>query len=263
MDLQLGERTVLVTGGGRGFGRAISEAFAAEGATVALTYRPDLESAEDAAWAVAAAGAAGVHVIHMNLRSAASIEQAFAEAARDGLAFDVLVNNAVAWPVRAPAATPPFSDVPLSEWRDTIRANVEGTYRVTQLAAYHMRARGWGGIVNVSSIAATDGLPGAAAYAVAKSAADGLTRTLAAELSEFHILTNSVAPCLVRNGVAAGDDPSGSVDHRIDGAPRRPAATDVALVVLWLSSPLNRAINGQVVRLGVAGAGRSLAATIR
>ena len=257
MDLQLRERTVLVTGGSRGIGRAIAEAFAGEGARVALAYRHDRESAEAAARAVAAAGAAGVHVIQMNLRSAASIEQAFAHAASDGLAFDVLVNNAVAWPLRVPAATPPFSDVPLPEWRDTIRANVEGTYRVTQLATRHMRAQRWGRIVNLSSIAATDGLPRAAAYAVAKSATDGLTRTLAAELAEFHVLTNSVAPCLVSGTAATGDDPGGVAHHHpADGAPQWLAATDVAPVVLWLSSPLNRAINGQVVRLGVHGAGQ-------
>jgi len=245
MDFGLNGRAVLVTGGSRGIGRVIARAFAKEGARIAITYRSRIAEAKDAIHTLTADGAASVDIFQMNLRSPISIENSFVEIDRQRLSIDVLINNAVAWPLRGPGTAPEFSELPVAEWRDTIRANIEGTYLVTQLASRYMRNAGWGRIVNVSSIAA-DGLPNGAAYAVAKSATDGLTMTLAAELSPFNILTNAVAPCLIV-------EPSDSAEaaSRSGNSPGVMAPSDVPPLVVLLSSPLNTAINGQVIRLGV------------
>ena len=158
-------RTALVTGGSRGIGRAVVERFEELGAHVLAPSRADLD-----------------------LRDGAAVE-AFA-AAVDG-PIDILVNVAGMNPL---AALDRIADADLEE---VLALNLLAPFRLCRALAPGMARRGYGRIVNISSIWSLVAKPGRAAYAVSKSGLNGLTRSLAVELAEHNVLVNAVAPGFV------------------------------------------------------------------
>lgn len=109
--------------------------------------------------------------------------------------IDILINNALHGGEKS-VRQQPFEEIPPPEWRDLLRGNLEGAHLLIQAVLPSMRRQHWGRIVNVSSVVAADGYPGAATYGAAKAALHGLTRTLAKELAPEGILTNVVMPGL-------------------------------------------------------------------
>ena len=249
MDLGLRDRVALVTGGSQGIGKSAAILLAREGARVAITYRQRREAALEVVAAVERTGGAAI-AVPLDLGSPESILAAVGLVVERCGGIDVLVNNAVEWGARPPWQVPPFEEVPPQEWRDTLRANVEGTYAVLQAVVPSMRSRGWGRIVTLSSIVAVDGAPGAGPYAAAKAALHGLTRSLAKELGPAGILVNVVMPGPTMTERALAMVPSDQRDAMAKMSPIRslPGPDDVVPVIAFLCSALNTTVTGEVIR---------------
>jgi 3-oxoacyl-[acyl-carrier protein] reductase len=248
MDLGLAGRVALVTGSSSGIGRATAELFGRERVNVAVTYCHNRNGAEQTVSCVRAGGG-DAWVVQYDLGSAESIRTAVAAVVERWGRVDILVNNAVAWGMRVPSQAPPFERLSPLEWRDGLRTNIEGAYATTQAVLPSMRRQQWGRIVNVSSLAAGDGLIGAGWYSAAKAASHGLTRTLAREVGRDGILVNVVMP-----GMTMTDRVTAlpaDVQERAAAASaigRVLAPAEVARVIVFLCSAANDAVTGQVVR---------------
>lgn len=242
MDMQLEGRTVLVTGGSSGIGRATAIAFGREGAKVALTYATNRGAAEDAATDVQAAGGEAL-VVALDLADRASIHQATQTVIDRWNAIDALVANAVRWPHDAAGQ---LTDSDPSSWERAVRANLEGTAATVRAAWPALTASGQGRIVLISTGVTRHGMRGASAYATAKAGLEGLVTALKWEGGDAGILINVVAPGFTvtkRNLARFGDDIRESVRERTPSG-RLSAPEDIASAVVFLASPASGNITG-------------------
>lgn len=231
-------KVVIVTGGGTGIGRAIAEAFLAEGARVVITgRRPEpLES-------LAKQHDGRVLPVQADLTRAEDRERVVRETVARFGRLDVLVNNAGQ-----------FGAGPLEELGDEQAArlfeiNVLAPYGLTRAAAKHLEAAR-GSVVNISSIVATAVNPGLAVYSATKAALDHLTRTLAAELGPRGVRLNTVSPGLTKTDMSAPleADPA-TLNAFLARTPlgRIGQPQDIAPVVTFLASTQAGWITGQTV----------------
>lgn len=235
MGLQ-GKRT-LITGGTAGIGLACARLFANEGADVTICGR-------DAARGRAAADGLG-RFLQADLADLASVRDLISQAGE----VDILVNNAAHFP----GALTVEQDI--ASFEQTFAINVVGTYFLTQGLVTGMLARGYGSIVNVTSLVASKGVPGASAYSASKAALESLTRTWATEFAPHGVRVNSVAPGPTRTeGVAAvwGD----TNEELGRGLPlgRTGAPEEIAEAVLYLASPRASFITGALLHADGGGA---------
>jgi gluconate 5-dehydrogenase len=183
-------RVALVTGGGRGIGRHIAIGLAEAGADVVVASRK-LDRCEETAQAVERLGRRAL-ALRVDLSAPADIEALADRALAELGCIDVLVNNAgMVWAA-------PILDYPLEGWDRVFAVNVRGPWLLSQRVARHMRDRGRGSIVHVSSISAWKGAPDSeqpvVAYMASKGALVSLTRDMAVKLAPFGIRVNGIAP---------------------------------------------------------------------
>jgi NAD(P)-dependent dehydrogenase (short-subunit alcohol dehydrogenase family) len=180
--MALDGRTALVTGGGRGLGRAIAHALADDGAKVSVMAR----SADEVR--VVAREVGGTAVVG-DVTSADDVAAAVAQIGE----VDVLVNNAgVVWPLGRTV------DVDPDEWAAAVGINLVGAFRITRAVLPGMVRRGWGRVLSITSGAALPpGMPSASAYSVGKAGLEMLTASLAAELRGTGVTVNAVRPGVV------------------------------------------------------------------
>lgn len=248
MDLQLKDSTVLVTGSSAGIGQATALVFGAEGARVSVTYYKNRQGAEETANKIRESGGQAL-VVHYDLANPDSIRSSIEQIQNEWGTLNVLVNNAAPMDVAGPTGQL-FEDVPLQNWESMLRRTLEGVTLTIQRALPLMRKSGWGRIINISSDG-TDGWPGLGPYATAKSGLHGLTRTLAAELGPANILSNVVMPGAVMTERTEKNIPVEQREQLRQHLPTRQLITpeDVAAVIVFLGSPVNRQIIGEIVRV--------------
>jgi NAD(P)-dependent dehydrogenase (short-subunit alcohol dehydrogenase family) len=176
--------TVLVTGGGRGIGRAIALAFAEPGSTVAIASRTpaDLEATGSA---IASRGATPI-LLTVDVRDELSVDLGFRQLRESTDRIDVLVNNA------GVGGGQPVQEADPGDWRRVLDTNVFGTFLVTRQAIPLLQDGGR--VVNMSSVLGRFGVPGYTAYCASKHAVIGFTRALALELVNRQITVNAVCP---------------------------------------------------------------------
>ncbi|MER5882353.1 glucose 1-dehydrogenase [Streptomyces sp. NPDC001941] len=234
MRTRFTDKTVLVTGGGSGLGRAIALAFAAEGARVAVAGRSAAPLDETVALIEAAGGTAEAFTADVGVATQVRDLVAAVVARFGGL--DVAVNNAGVLRAGLPVA-----DLPEEDWRALLDTNVTGVLFSLQAEIGHMRAHGGGAIVNVASnLGAHKRLPGLAGYAVSKAAVSTLTRAAALDHVEDGIRINAVSPGASDTAMSllAGEsEVERAIRMKGDSPLGRVSTTDeVAAAVLYLAS---------------------------
>ena len=232
-------RRALVTGAANGIGRAIAERLTAEGATIVAVDREELPDM-----------GASVHPVRWDLSETASLGALIDEAEAAVGPLDVLVNNAG---VFEPALA---VDLTLESYHRVLAVNLHAPVFLASRAARGMSARGYGRIVNITSIHGRFGEESALAYDVAKGGLEQATRTLAVELSRHGVLVNAVAPGFVatRMSVVDGTDELESdwfkevyLRHGKLPIRRHALPPEIAEHVAWLSSGRNTYMTGQVL----------------
>jgi NAD(P)-dependent dehydrogenase (short-subunit alcohol dehydrogenase family) len=222
-------RVVVVTGGGKGIGRAIVERFAGDGDHVVAVGR-DREAIE----ATVAATGLSVHGEFCDLTDEAKVTALFERTGH----VDVLVNNA------GVAVTAPLKRTTLADWRSQLDVNATGAFLCTRAVLPGMLERGIGRIVTVASTAGRVGSRYTSGYTASKHAAVGLMRAVAAEVAGTGVTANAVCPTFVRTDMFHR-----SVQRIASTTGRTEAAAEAALVGM---SPLGRALEPAEVAFAVA-----------
>ena len=188
--MELLGKTVVVTGGGRGLGRAYCESLAEQGANVVAA---DIRDTGNTIEAVKSAGghAIGVHLDVTDPISCNDMANAAIEAYGR---IDSLVNNAALY---GDISGGRFDQISDSQWDNVMNVNINGIWNCCRACGPSIRESGGGTIINISSLAATYGMPYALDYAMSKAAVIGMTRSLARELGRDWIRVNAVAPTAV------------------------------------------------------------------
>jgi 3-hydroxybutyrate dehydrogenase len=187
--MRLRDRVALITGGGRGIGRAIALAFAREGAQVALAARTTAQV--EAVAAEARALGRKAMAVSCDVADRAQVEAAVRATAEALGPIQVLVNNA------GIAASAKVTETDDALWEQHLRVNLTGAFYATRAVLPAMVATGWGRIVNIASTAARQGYPYVAAYVASKHGLLGLTRALAVEVVGAGVTVNAICPGFV------------------------------------------------------------------
>jgi len=217
----------IVTGGARGIGLGIAQRLSSEGCRVALW---DLTFEK---FDASAAGFSPASTHTVNVADYAQVERAFASAEKSLGTIDILINNAG---INGPVA--PVWEYPLDAWDRVLAVDLTAVFYCCRAAIPHMRARSYGRIVNVASIAGKEGNQGIAAYASAKAGVIGFTKSLARELVDSGILVNAIAPALTETDLFKEMTP----EHIALARSRIPMGRtlkvpEVAAMVAWIASP--------------------------
>lgn len=243
----LSGKTALVTGGGRGIGRATATALARCGAEVIVTARHGAEI--DAVAEEIRAGGGKTEAIRADISRDEEVQALFRQAGR----VDILINNAGMIQPMAPVAV-----ADPATWRQNIAVNLDGVFLTCHYALPAMIERGWGRIVNVSSGAATGRVTAWSAYSAAKAGVETLTKVIAQEVGERGVHANAVRPGIVDTTMQVeirGTDEAlfGAENlahyrsYKEQGMLRNPE--DPARLILWVLSPEAESLNGEVLAI--------------
>lgn len=190
--MELEGKVALVTGAGRGLGRATAYALAEQGARVAVVARTLPEVEETARDIRRQYGVGRSLAIRADIAREQDVALAFDTVRKRWGGVDILVNNAGDM-----GATRPVAILSFREWQQTLDVNLNGTFLCAREALKDMVPRRWGRIVNVTSAAAAIAVPGMSPYAVAKAAVEHFTRQLAAETGQYGIISVCLRPGVI------------------------------------------------------------------
>lgn len=232
--IDLDGKLAVVTGGAQGIGRAVAERFVASGAQVVLWDR-DQTLAEATAKAIGATGVA------IDVTDAAAVAAAVEAQGR----IDILINNAG---IAGPSVK--TWDYPIDTWRQVIELDLNAVYYCCRAVVPGMIARGYGRIVNVSSIAGKEGNPNASAYSAAKSGVIALTKSLGKELAGHDIAVNCITPATAKTRILEQISQE-HIDYMLSRIPRARflKVEEAASMVAWLCSAENSFTTGAVFDL--------------
>jgi 3-oxoacyl-[acyl-carrier protein] reductase len=231
-----------VTGAARGLGEAIAQGFAEAGARVALA---DVDPAVDAtAERLCAAGHECV-ALRLDVRDEAAFSQAFDLAVIRWGAVDILVNNAA----RTPGTSP--WDITQEEWDEVMAVNLRGAFFGCRIAGRHMRARGAGRIINLSSLAGQQASSATGLhYAASKAGLLAITRVFAQELAPYGVTVNTLAPAAIRSPMLDALDPARKAMLAASiPLGRFGEAGEVAAAAVYLASPAAAFMTGATIDL--------------
>lgn len=247
----LQNRTVIVTGSSRGIGRAIAIAFAQEGAQVALNYHAIHELDHDRAQAtlkeVQTEDVEAI-LVEADISQATEVDRLFAETHQHLGSVDILVNNAGLYP------RTPWDDLDESTWDRVLDVNLKGAYLCAKAATPDMVHKGYGKIINVTSVTFLLGIhQNLVHYISSKGGIIGLTRALARELGEHNIQVNAVSPGAIQTEAEIELFPDQDellvyLNER-QCLKRRGTPSDIAGTFVFLASHQSDFITGQTINV--------------
>ena len=220
-------QAAVITGGAKGIGLAIAQRLIADGASVSLW---DLDSERLVKAAELLTGK--VHTQTLDITDSDAVDAAAAAVEREFGHIDILVNSAG---ITGPNKT--IWQYDAADWRQVIDINLTGTFLTCRAIAPYMRARDYGRVVNIASIAGKEGNPNAAAYSASKAGVIGLTKSLGKELADTKVTANCITPAAVKTEIfdQMTDE---HINYMLSKIPlnRFGLVTEVANLVAWLAS---------------------------
>jgi len=240
--MNLTGKVALVTGGGRGIGRATALALGRAGADVLVNYRQNHESATEVVKMIQSLGRKSV-AVRANVGNQSEVEVLFTELDRNFGKLDILVNNA------GIGSLIPLEQITLDFWDSVLRVDLTGPFLCTQAAARRMIPNKYGRIVNVSSIAAVHGMDLDPTYTAAKAGLLGFTKSTARYLGKYDITVNAVCPGPTDTELPGKEIPKEMVEAIVKSSAlgRIGKPEEVADVILFLASDYSRHVTGQMM----------------
>ncbi|MCY4481550.1 MAG: SDR family NAD(P)-dependent oxidoreductase [Spirochaetaceae bacterium] len=251
--MKLHNKVALVTGAGRGIGRAIALAFAREGADVALTARTAAEIEQVAAEVTALGRSA--EALPVDLSDRAQATGLPGRVARHFPAVDILVNNAGIGSSANPRRIADYDD---GFWDLSIAVNLTAPYLLTKALVPAMTERGWGRVINMASVAGKRGLLAAGAYTATKHGLIGLTRTAALETAGTGVTINAICPGATRTvmllrrlqvDAELRGEPVDKMEANVNPLGRLLEPAEIAELAVYLASDDARGMTGQALNL--------------
>ncbi len=239
--MRLKDQVALVTGGSRGIGRAICQAFAAEGARVAVIYRGN-EAAATAVVQDIVQKAGSAQALQIDVTNSDAVQKGVERIEKEWGRLDILVNNA------GIIHDDLFVRMEPAAWNEVLQTNLGGVYNFCRAVAYTLMKQRRGRIINISSVAAEHVNMGQTNYAASKGAINSFTRALAVELASRNVTVNAIAPGFIETDMSeavrnkAGDLIKKFIPMRRLGKPE-----DVARVAVFLASEESAYLTGQVL----------------
>ena len=250
---ELTGRVAAITGGTRGIGRAIAEAFLAEGCKVVINGT----NADKGAQAVAELGRPDdVVFVQGNAKIREDCERVVDQAVQHFGRIDIMVNNAGGATNHAPVAN--LTDEALE---DALKWNLWSTFWCSRKAVNYMIPQGWGRIINMSSVEGKCGKPGLSIYVIAKHAINGLTKSMAQEVGTLGITVNSLCPGVIETDIVREQGPQAAeamgisyeqlIEYFVEesATKRVMAVDDVAAVAMLLVSEAGAGITGSLISI--------------
>ena len=250
---ELTGRVAAITGGTRGIGRAIAEAFLAEGCKVVINGT----NADKGAQAVAELGRPDdVVFVQGNAKIREDCERVVDQAVQHFGRIDIMVNNAGGATNHAPVAN--LTDEALE---DALKWNLWSTFWCSRKAVNYMIPQGWGRIINISSVEGKCGKPGLSIYVIAKHAINGLTKSMAQEVGTQGITVNSLCPGVIETDIVREQGPQAAeamgisyeqlIEYFVEesATKRVMAVDDVAAVAMLLASEAGAGITGSLISI--------------
>jgi len=241
--LEFSEQVVIITGGSRGIGRAMVEAFAHGGAKVVFTYVHGSDAARTLECSLRDQGLS-VQALQVDVRDEKAVDEAVTMVEKEHGRIDVLINNAG---ITADGLIMTMED---KSWSDVLTTNLSGAFHFCRITSRFMMRRRQGSIINISSLVATRPGRGHCNYAASKGGIEAMTKALAIELAPRNIRVNCVAPGMIETDMSkdvralAGDEILQRIPLKRYGQP-----AEVAAVVKFLSSKAASYITGSVIHV--------------
>lgn len=243
MPYDFSNKLALITGSGRGIGKATALYLASQGCDIVINYLRKRSAAEETAKEIEALGRTAL-VVQADVGDPEDIDRMFVEIEKTFGGLDILINNAASGYIR------PIAEQKVKGWDWTMNINARAALFTAQKAAPLMAKRGGGAIVNVSSIGNMRTLPNYVVIGASKAALEAITRYCAVEFSPLNIVVNAVSPGIIATDALEffpDKDLMLSIGNERTPAGRLVTPEDVARVIAFLCSPDASMIRGQVI----------------
>lgn len=240
-DHEFQDMIALVTGAGRGIGKAIALELARQGIKVAVNYFHSKEKAEQTVSEIIASG--GIAKAYPgDVSDFNQVSEMCKQIKQDLGGINILVNNS------GMVKDCSLLRMRVDDWNQVIATNLSGSFHCIKAVSFEMMKKGWGRIINIGSLSWYNGAPGQANYAASKAGLVGLTRCLACELAATGVTVNMVIPGLISTDII-GDIPDEKLKGMASRIPtgRMGTGKDIAEIVSFLASPKSGYITGQLI----------------
>ncbi|AUA37819.1 3-oxoacyl-ACP reductase [Clostridioides difficile] len=235
------KKTVLITGGARGIGKAMSKAFAKEGYNVLVNFNKSENEAKEL-YTILNEKNFSVKLFKADISNREDVENMVDYCIKEFGGLDVLVNNA------GVSQDKLFTDITDEDWDNMMNINLKGSFYCSQVALKYMISEKKGNIINISSIWGISGASCEVHYSITKAGIIGMTKALAKEVGPSNIRVNSIAPGVINTDMLSGYNEE-DIDALVEETPLMRLGTpeDIANCAIFLASDKSNFITGQVI----------------
>ena len=235
------KKTVLITGGARGIGKAMSKAFAKEGYNVLVNFNKSENEAKEL-YTILNEKNFSVKLFKADISNREDVEDMVDYCIKEFGGLDVLVNNA------GVSQDKLFTDITDEDWDNMMNINLKGSFYCSQVALKYIISEKKGNIINISSIWGISGASCEVHYSITKAGIIGMTKALAKEVGPSNIRVNSIAPGVINTDMLSGYNEE-DIDALVEETPLMRLGTpeDIANCAIFLASDKSNFITGQVI----------------